>query len=41
MKNMMHTLLAAMVAAPLALTADIYVTPTGTGNKDGSSWANA
>ena len=41
MKNMMHTILAAMVAAPLALTADIYVTPTGAGNKDGSSWANA
>ena len=35
---------AAIVAAGAATTtalADLYVTPTGAGNKDGSSWANA
>ncbi len=33
-------LLLALLAATAA-KADLYVTPTGAGNKDGSSWANA
>ena len=41
---MKKTLLAllALLCTPFALRADtLYVTPTGAGNKDGSSWANA
>ena len=33
--------LAALFAAATTALADLYVTPTGAGNKDGSSWANA
>ena len=40
MKKMLLTLAALFAAATTAL-ADLYVTPTGAGNKDGSSWANA
>ena len=35
------TLAAAMFAALTPAFADLYVTPTGAGNKDGSSWAHA
>ena len=41
---MKKTLLAllALLCTPVALRADtLYVTPTGAGNRDGSSWANA
>ena len=40
MKKMLLTLAALFAAATSAL-ADLYVTPTGAGAKDGSSWANA
>ena len=40
MKKMLLTLAALFAAATTAL-ANLYVTPTGAGNKDGSSWANA
>ena len=34
--------LLALLCTPFALRADtLYVTPTGAGNRDGSSWANA
>ena len=35
------TLAAALFAVATSALADLYVTPTGAGNKDGSSWANA
>ena len=39
----MRKILFAAVAAlsPVLFGATLYVTPTGAGNKDGSSWANA
>jgi len=41
MKKTLLVLLA-LLCTPFALRADtLYVTPTGAGNKDGSSWANA
>ena len=40
MKKMLLTL-AALFAAATTAFADLYVTPTGAGAKDGSSWANA
>ena len=40
MKKMLLTL-AALFAAATSAFADLYVTPTGAGNKDGSDWANA
>ena len=40
MKKMLLSF-AALFAAATTAFADIYVTPTGAGNKDGSSWANA
>ena len=40
MKKMLLSF-AALFAAATTAFADLYVTPTGAGNKDGSSWANA
>ena len=42
MKKMTLATLAVLLAASIpAFGATLYVTPTGAGNKDGSSWANA
>lgn len=40
MKKML-ALVAALFAAATTAFADLYVTPTGAGAKDGSSWVNA
>jgi len=40
MKKMLLLAVAA-VAAHVLVASTLYVTPTGAGNKDGSSWANA
>ena len=41
MKKLSIAIIATVASAALPLRADLYVTPTGAGNKDGSSWANA